>query len=64
MSSARTSFAAIARSGIGSLDRGGIITALRDGKRPDGTVIGPPMPIIVYRKLSDNDAAAIAAYLR
>jgi mono/diheme cytochrome c family protein len=37
---------------------------LRDGKRPDGTIIGPPMPIPAYRELSDIDAAAIAAYLR
>jgi mono/diheme cytochrome c family protein len=40
-----------------------IVTALRDGTRPDGTIIGPPMPIPVYRQLSDRDAAAIAAYL-
>jgi mono/diheme cytochrome c family protein len=37
---------------------------LRDGKRPDGTIIGPPMPIPAYEKLSDRDASAIAAYLR
>ena len=41
-----------------------IVTALRDGKRPDGTIIGPPMPIPVYQKLSDQDVAAMAAYLR
>jgi len=50
--------------GIGSWTAEQIITALRDGKRPDGTIIGPPMPIRVYRQLSDSDAAAIAAYLR
>ena len=50
--------------GIGAWSDAEIITALRDGKRPDGTIIGPPMPIIVYRNLSDKDAAAIAAYLR
>jgi mono/diheme cytochrome c family protein len=49
--------------GIGGWTDAEIITALRDGKRPDGTIIGPPMPIIVYRNLSDKDAAAIAAYL-
>ena len=37
---------------------------MRDGKRPDGTIIGPPMPIPVYQKLSDQDVAAMAAYLR
>src|SRR5271166_4351709 len=48
--------------GIGTWTEAEIITALRDGKRPDGTIIGPPMPIIAYRKLSDKDAVAIAAY--
>jgi len=50
--------------GIGNWTEAQIITALRDGKRPDGTLIRPPMPIPVYRQLSDGDAAAIAAYLR
>jgi mono/diheme cytochrome c family protein len=49
--------------GIGAWTEADIITALRDGKRPDGTIIGPPMPIIAYHQLSDKDAAAIAAYL-
>jgi len=50
--------------GIGTWSEAQIVTALRDGKRPDGTIIGPPMPIPVYRQLSDRDAQAIAAYLR
>lgn len=50
--------------GIGKWTEAQIATALRDGKRPDGTIIGPPMPIPAYRQLSDRDAAAIAAYLR
>jgi mono/diheme cytochrome c family protein len=49
--------------GIGAWSEAQIITAMREGKRPDGTIIGPPMPIIVYRSLSDQDTAAIAAYL-
>lgn len=49
--------------GIGAWTEMQIVTALRDGARPDGTIIGPPMPIPVYKKLSDDDAAAIAAYL-
>ena len=49
---------------IGNWTEAQIVTALRDGKRPDGTLIRPPMPIPVYRQLSDGDAAAIAAYLR
>lgn len=50
--------------GIGKWTEAEIVTALRNGKRPDDTVIGPPMPIRFYRQLSDRDAAAIAAYLR
>jgi mono/diheme cytochrome c family protein len=50
--------------GIGKWTAAQIVTALRDGKRPDATIIGPPMPILVYRQLSDQDAAAIAAYLK
>src|SRR5215475_3010594 len=50
--------------GIGKWTEAEIVSALRNGKRPDGTVIGPPMPIRFYRRLSDRDAAAIAAYLR
>src|SRR5207237_6445590 len=53
-----------AETGIGQWSEAEIVTALRDGKRPDGTLIRPPMPIPVYRQSSDNDAAAIAAYLK
>ena len=38
--------------------------AIREGIRPDGSVIGPPMPIELYRGLSDSDIAAIVAFLR
>ena len=31
--------------GIGNWTEAQIVTALRDGKRPDGTLIRPPMPI-------------------
>jgi mono/diheme cytochrome c family protein len=51
-------------SGIGSWSEAQIVTALRDGKRPDGTIIGPPMPFRFYRQLSDRDVASIASYLR
>jgi len=50
--------------GIGTWTEAQIVTAMRDGRRPDGTLIGPPMPISVYRHLSDTDVTAIAAYLR
>jgi mono/diheme cytochrome c family protein len=49
--------------GIGKWSEADIVMALRNGKRPDGSIIGPPMPIPVYRQLSDQDATAIAAYL-
>ena len=50
--------------GIGSWTDEQIIAAIREGKRPDGTTIGPPMPIGMYREMSDNDVRAIVAYLR
>jgi len=50
--------------GIGSWSEQDIVKALRTGLRPDGTIIGPPMPIAYYRKLSDTDALAIAKYLK
>jgi len=33
------------------------------GYIPDGTIIGPPMPVDTYREMSDRDLAAIAHYL-
>jgi mono/diheme cytochrome c family protein len=50
--------------GIGSWTDDEIITAIREGRRPDGSIIGPPMPIGFYRNMSDADAEAIVAYLR
>jgi mono/diheme cytochrome c family protein len=50
--------------GIGNWTDAQLIKAIREGIRPDGSIIGPPMPIVLYRGLSDNDAKAIVAYLR
>ncbi len=50
--------------GIGRWSDQEIITAIREGRRPDGTIIGPPMPINLYRHMSDRDVEAIVAYLR
>jgi mono/diheme cytochrome c family protein len=50
--------------GIGNWTDEQIVNAIRNGKRPDGTIIGPPMPIAFYRDMSDSDAKAIVAYLR
>lgn len=50
--------------GIGRWTDAQIVTAIREGRRPDGSLIGPPMPFAQYRGLADADAAAIVAYLR
>jgi mono/diheme cytochrome c family protein len=50
--------------GIGSWSEDDIVKALREAVRPDGRVLGPPMSFHFYNKLSDNDAYAIAAYLK
>jgi mono/diheme cytochrome c family protein len=50
--------------GIGNWTDDQVINAIRNGKRPDGTTIGPPMPIAYYRNMSDSDVRAIVAYLR
>lgn len=50
--------------GIGRWTDEQIVNAIRNGKRPDGTTIGPPMPMGFYRNMSDSDALAIVAYLR
>ena len=50
--------------GIGGWTDDQIVNAIRNGRRPDGTMIGPPMPIPFYRGMSDTDVRAIVAYLR
>ena len=50
--------------GIGRWTDREIITAIRDGRRPDGSLIGPAMPSRSYRHLADEDVEAIVAYLR
>lgn len=50
--------------GIGKWTDAQIIDAIRNGRRPDGTLIGPPMAIEFYRDISDTDVKAIVAYLR
>ena len=41
-----------------------LVKAIREGIRPDGSLIGPPMPFEVYHQLSDDDVASIVMYLR
>jgi mono/diheme cytochrome c family protein len=52
------------QTGIGKWTDAQLAKAIREGIRPDKTVIGPPMPVAFYRNLSDSDLAAIVAYLR
>jgi cytochrome c553 len=50
--------------GIGNWTDAQLIKAIREGIRPDGSLIGPPMPFMFYRGMSDDDVKAIVAYLR
>lgn len=50
--------------GIGNWTDAQIIDGIRNGIRPDGSHIGPPMPIGVYKGMSDRDVRAVVAYLR
>ena len=50
--------------GIGKWTDAQIKIAIREGRRPDGTLIRPPMPFELYRRLADADLDAIVAYLR
>lgn len=50
--------------GIGSWTDEEIERAVREGIRPDGSVMGPPMAYPFYRDISDRDMRAIIAYLR
>ena len=50
--------------GIGRWTDAEIIRAIREGKRPDGRTLGPPMPYNLYRRLADSDVKAMVAYLR
>jgi mono/diheme cytochrome c family protein len=50
--------------GIGAWSDAEIARAIREGLRPNGRLIGPPMPSALYRGLSDRDVAAMVAYLR
>ncbi|MCW5772975.1 MAG: cytochrome c [Rhodospirillaceae bacterium] len=50
--------------GIGGWTDAQLAKAIREGIRPDGSLIGPPMPFELYRRMSDTDLKAIVAYLR
>ena len=50
--------------GIGRWTDAQLISAIREGRLPNGKLIGPIMPIGLYRGISDVDVKAIVAYLR
>ncbi|WP_147373892.1 c-type cytochrome [Massilia cavernae] len=50
--------------GVGKWTDAQLVKAIREGVRPDGSLIGPPMPVEFYRHLSDDDVNAIVAVLR
>ena len=50
--------------GLGKWSEDEIVTALRTGVRPDGRVLAPTMPWMSFAHLTDEDAHAIAAYLK
>jgi mono/diheme cytochrome c family protein len=50
--------------GIGKWSKEEIATAITTGKRPDGRILAPAMPVDSFKHLSHADALAIAAYLK
>ena len=50
--------------GLGAWSQVEIVNAVRTGVRPDGRRLAPAMPYESYGKLTDADAAALAAYLK
>jgi mono/diheme cytochrome c family protein len=50
--------------GLGSWTDEQIIASIRNGVRPDGGPVRPPMGTYFYRNLSDADVKAIVAFLR
>jgi hypothetical protein len=50
--------------GIGAWSEDDIVKALRTGQRADGSELLPPMPWPNYAQMTDEDAYALAAYLK
>ena len=50
--------------GIGHWNKADFYRALRDGRRPDGSVLDPFMPVTALSQLSDTELDALWAYLR
>lgn len=52
------------QTGIGNWTIQQIATAIRTGKRPDGRLLAPVMPVASFKHLTKADALAMAAYLK
>jgi mono/diheme cytochrome c family protein len=50
--------------GLGTWTEDQIATVIRTGNRPDGRQLAPIMPWMSFTNLTDDDAHAIAAYLK
>ena len=50
--------------GLGQWASDQIVIAIRTGKRPDGAQLSPVMPYPAFSHLTDDDADAIAAFLK
>jgi len=50
--------------GLGAWSEADFIRAVRQGVRPDGRTLSPVMPWMSYAALTDEDAQALAAYLK
>ena len=52
------------KTGLGNWSKDDIVKAIRAGERPDGRMLAPIMPTAGFSHLTDEDAYAIAAYLK
>jgi mono/diheme cytochrome c family protein len=50
--------------GLGAWSEEDIVAAVRTGVRPDGRILAPAMPWHSYAALTDDDASALAFYLK
>jgi len=50
--------------GVGDWTSDAIVTAIRQGKKPDGSQLSGVMPYTAFSHLTDDDAMAIAAFLK
>lgn len=53
-----------AATGIGRWTDSQLVKAVREGVRPDGSIISPPMPVAFCRRLWDEDTMALIADMR